>query len=79
MQTNLIKNTNIPTNFLGVTINSNGPSNYKIKKALDKSVKLLDIVEFIKITKFELNMTMFDYFWQVVVGRNRPPTWGGRF
>ena len=25
-------------------------------------------MQFIKITKFGLNMTMFDYFWQVVVG-----------
>jgi hypothetical protein len=25
-------------------------------------------MKFIKVTKFKLNMTMFDYFWQVVVG-----------
>ena len=57
------------TTFLGVTIDTiNGPLDFKIKKALKQSVKLLDIMEFIKVTKFKLNMTMFDYFWQVVVG-----------
>ncbi|ADO00389.1 hypothetical protein WIV_gp046 [Wiseana iridescent virus] len=57
------------TNFLGITINTeNGTSNSKIRKALDASFKLLDIMEFVKITKFKLNMVMFDYFWQVVVG-----------
>jgi hypothetical protein len=57
------------TNFLGVTIDTkNGSSNPKIKKALDKSYQLLDIMEFIKVTKFKLNMVMFDYFWQVVAG-----------
>jgi hypothetical protein len=56
-------------NFLGVTIDTeNGSSNPKINKALNKSFKLLDIMEFIKVTKFKLNMVMFDYFWQVVVG-----------
>jgi hypothetical protein len=66
-----ISTDNIPaqTNFLGVTIDAkNGSSNPKIRKALDKSYKLLDIMEFIKITKFKLNMTMFDYFWQSVIG-----------
>jgi MSV199 domain/Protein of unknown function (DUF3627) len=58
-----------PTSFLGVTIDvENGSSDPRIKKALDKSFKLLDIMEFIKVTKFKLNMAMFDYFWQVVVG-----------
>ena len=57
------------TTFLGVTIDTiNGPLDFKVKKALKQSVKLLDIMEFIKVTKFKLNMTMFDYFWQVVVG-----------
>jgi hypothetical protein len=46
----------------------NGTSNPKIRKALDKSFSLLDIMKFIEVTKFKLNMTMFDYFWQVVVG-----------
>jgi hypothetical protein len=38
---------------------------------LDKSYHLLDIMEFIKVTKFKLNMVMFDYFWQVVAGNTR--------
>jgi hypothetical protein len=58
-----------PTSFLGVTVDTeNGSSDPRIRKALDKSFKLLDIMEFIKTTKFKLNMLMFDYFWQVVVG-----------
>jgi hypothetical protein len=58
--------------FLGVTIDTeNGPTNPKIKKALDQGFSLLNILEFIQITKFKLNMTMFDYFWQVV--RNTLP------
>jgi hypothetical protein len=61
-----------PTSFLGVTIDvENGSSDPRIKKALNKSFKLLDIMEFIKVTKFKLNMAMFDYFWQVVVGNHR--------
>ncbi|CCV01839.1 hypothetical protein IIV22_162R [Invertebrate iridescent virus 22] len=60
---------NIKTNFLGVTIDpENGSKNPKIRKALDTSFKLLDIIQFVKVTKFKLNMVMFDYFWQVVVG-----------
>jgi hypothetical protein len=56
-------------NFLGVKIDTeNGSNNPKIRKALDKSFQLLDIMKFIEVTKFKLNMTMFDYFWQVVVG-----------
>jgi hypothetical protein len=56
-------------NFLGVKIDTeNGSSNPKIRKALDKSFQLLDIMKFIEVTKFKLNMTMFDYFWQVVIG-----------
>jgi hypothetical protein len=58
--------------WLGVIINTeNGPTNHKIKKALDKSYKLLDIMEFIQVTKFELNMVMFNYFWQVMIGNTR--------
>jgi hypothetical protein len=54
---------------LGVVIDTeNGPGNPKIKKVLERSFKLLDILEFIKVTKFELNMVMFDYFWQVMIG-----------
>jgi hypothetical protein len=57
------------TTFLGVTIDTiNGSSDLRIKKALEKSASLLNIMEFIKVTKFKLNMVMFDYFWQVVIG-----------
>ena len=70
--TNLIKENNIPTisiasmsqsdigtNFLGVKIDTeNGSNNPKIRKALDKSFQLLDIMKFIEVTKFKLNMTM---------------------
>ena len=63
----------IQTNFLGVVIDTeNGTSNLKIRKALDKSFKLLDIMEFVKVTKFKLNMTMFDYFWQVMACNRSP-------
>jgi hypothetical protein len=59
-----------PKTIFGVTIDiENGSSNPKIRKALDKSFQLLDIMKFIEVTKFKLNMTMFDYFWQVVVGK----------
>jgi hypothetical protein len=67
-----LKVNDFQTKFLGVTIDTeNGSSNPKINKALNQSFKLLDILEFIKVTKFKLNMTMFDYFWQVVVGNTR--------
>jgi hypothetical protein len=68
-----VEQNNIPkTNFLGVVIDTeNESSNPKIRKALDKSFQLLDIMKFIEVTKFKLNMTMFDYFWQVVVGNTR--------
>jgi hypothetical protein len=53
------------TNFLGVIIDTeNGSSNPKINKSLNKSLTLLDIMKFIEVTKFKLNMTMVDYFWQ---------------
>jgi hypothetical protein len=59
------------TSFLGVVIDTeNGSSNPKINKALNKSFSLLDIMKFIEVTKFKINMTMFDYFWQVVVGNH---------
>ncbi|ADO00378.1 hypothetical protein WIV_gp035 [Wiseana iridescent virus] len=62
------------TTFLGVNIDTiNGPFDFKIKKALKRSLKLLDIMEFVEITKFKLNMVMFDYFWQVVVGNRSSP------
>jgi hypothetical protein len=57
------------TSFLGVVIDTeNGSSNPKINKALGESFHLLDIMKFIEVTKFKLNMTMFNYFWQSVVG-----------
>ena len=57
------------TTFLGVTIDTkNGSSNPKINKALLKGTHLLDIMTFIEVVEFKINMTMFDYFWQVVVG-----------
>jgi hypothetical protein len=60
------------TTFMGVTIDAeNGPTNPQLRKALDKSFHLLDILEFVKVTEFELNMVMFDYFWQIVVGNTR--------
>lgn len=70
----IIKDENTPsqTNFLGVTIDTeNGSSNPKVRKALNASFNLLDIIQFVKVTKFKLNMTMFDYFWQVIVGNTR--------
>ncbi|CCV02357.1 hypothetical protein IIV30_162R [Invertebrate iridescent virus 30] len=60
------------SNFLGIQIDTeNGSSDPRINKALSKGHQLLNIMEFIKVTKFKLNMVMFDYFWQSVVG-NRP-------
>jgi hypothetical protein len=49
-------------NFMGVVIDTeNGPTNPKIRKALDKSYKLLDIMEFIQVTKFKLNTVPFGH------------------
>ncbi|ADO00369.1 hypothetical protein WIV_gp026 [Wiseana iridescent virus] len=60
------------TNFLGIVIDTeNGSNNPKINKALNASFDLLDIMKFVEVTKFKLNTTMFDYFWQVVVGNRR--------
>ncbi|CCV02252.1 hypothetical protein IIV30_057R [Invertebrate iridescent virus 30] len=60
----------ISTNLLGIIIDTkNGPTHPKINKALNASFKLLDITKFIEITEFKLNMVMFDYFWQIVVGQ----------
>jgi hypothetical protein len=66
-----IKETIIPTPFMGVRFSENGPSDPRISKALEKTYALLDILEFIKVTKFELNEVMFDYFWQVMIGNTR--------
>jgi hypothetical protein len=72
-----IKETIMPIPFMGVGFSDNGPSDPRINKALEKTYALLDIMEFIKVTKFELNEVMFDYFWQVMVG-NTPIHLGRR-
>jgi hypothetical protein len=56
------------TTFMGVVIDPKGPSNPMIIKALAEGHCLLDICKFIEVTGFKLNMVMFDYFWQVMVG-----------
>jgi len=73
------------TTFLGVKIDTiNGPTDPRIKKALERSASLLDILKFIKVVKFKLNMTMFDYF-STDGPKVHPcdmlafrPTWSGR-
>ena len=63
-----IENTKLTT-FMGVTINPKGPENLMILKILaHPSSTPLDIIKFVEITDFKLNMIMFDYFWQVMVG-----------
>lgn len=70
-----LKNTKIyqevgQTTFLGINIDvTKGPFDFRIKKAL-KSNTLLNIIKFIEVTSFKLNMIMFDYFWQVIVGNH---------
>lgn len=45
-------------NFLGVAIDTeNGSNNPKIRKALNASFNLLDITQFIKVTKFKCLIT----------------------
>lgn len=57
------------TSFMGVVINEKGSTNPMIIKALAYPGSLpIDIVKFVEITEFKLNMVMFDYFWQVMVG-----------
>jgi len=56
------------TTFMGVVIDPKGPSNPMIIKALAEGHCLLDICKFIEVTGFKLNMVMFDYFWQVMIG-----------
>ena len=59
---------NTKTNFLGIVIDTeNGSNNPRINKALSESFHLLDIIKFIEVTKFKLNMIMFDYFWQSMI------------
>jgi len=57
------------TSFMGITIDPKGPANLMVLKALAyPSPTVLGIVEFVEVTEFKLNMVMFDYFWQVMVG-----------
>jgi hypothetical protein len=67
-----VKNTNLGrrvTSFMGITIDPKGPENVMVLKALaHPSPTILGIVEFVEVTDFKLNMIMFDYFWQVMVG-----------
>jgi hypothetical protein len=56
------------TSFMGIVIDPKGPSNPMILRALAEGHCLLDIFQFVKVTEFKLNMIMFDYFWQVIVG-----------
>jgi len=53
----------LKTNFMGVVVDSKGSQDPIILKALDYSASLLDIVKFVEVTEFKLNMVMFDYFW----------------
>jgi hypothetical protein len=63
---------NKQTSFMGVSINDDGPQNLIILKALaHPSPTVLGIDKFIEVTDFKLNMIMFDYFWQVMVGNTR--------
>ncbi len=41
-----------------------------IKKALNSSIKLLDIFKFIEITNFEINPIMTNWFWQIMVNNH---------
>ena len=70
MSQELNKNDNTKlTSFMGVTINPNGPQNLMVLKALAHPSSIpLDIIKFVEVTDFKLNMVMFDYFWQVMVG-----------
>jgi len=59
----------IENTFMGITIDPKGPANLMVLKALAyPSPTVLDIVKFVEVTEFKLNMIMFDYFWQVMVG-----------
>jgi hypothetical protein len=60
-----------PINFMGVATDSKGSKNPLVLRALAYSTTLLDIFKFIEVTEFKLNMVMFDYFWQVMVGNTQ--------
>jgi hypothetical protein len=51
-----------PIPFMGVGFSENGPSDPRISKALEKTYALLDIMEFVKVTKFELNEVILTIF-----------------
>lgn len=71
-----IENTKLTT-FMGITIDPKGADNLMVLKALaHPSPTIMSIVEFVEVTDFKLNMVMFDYFWQVMVGNT--PTHLGR-
>lgn len=64
-QLNLNKTT---TPFLGAVVDEvNGPSDDRIRVALNHGHELLTIQEFIEVTKFAMDPIMVNYFWQVVV------------
>lgn len=62
MSQQLNKTQNYQKNFMGVVVDLNGPTNPMLLKALANSTSLLDIFKFVEITKFKLNIVMFDYF-----------------
>lgn len=68
---------NKSTSFMGAVVDEmNGPSDERIRVALDHTHRLLTIQKFIEVTKFAMDPVMVNYFWQVVVdGR---PTHMGR-
>ncbi|AAK82074.1 212L [Invertebrate iridescent virus 6] len=56
--------------FMGVELEEQGPSDL-IVKALGKSIKLMDLETFIDTTGFEKDPIMNDYFWQIMVTKQR--------
>jgi hypothetical protein len=63
-----MENNSTVTAFMGITLSKEGPTDPRIRKALNSSGSLLDILKFIEVTEFELNKVMFDYFWQIMIG-----------
>lgn len=61
---------NIETSFLGLKIEG-GPRSDDIKKALGSSMVLLDIQKFMDVVNFQKDPIMTDYFWQVIVEKQR--------
>ena len=56
--------------FMGVELEEQGPSDL-ISKALGKSIKLMDLETFIDTTGFEKDPIMNDYFWQIMITKQR--------